>query len=104
MKKLVLALALLGGFQATAALAPYYDSVKKIEVALSSTELADNMQMLNVESVSIQDQTVLVTNGNCTWAVDLGVETPSEGQVGATKYFVENVSSAMCTGAILPGR
>jgi hypothetical protein len=85
---------------AQAALSGYYDSAAKIQAALVSSELAEAMKQMPIESLSLQNsgRTVVVQSNGCGFAAHLQEDAP-EG-LGATNYSVKRVVGPLCTSHI----
>ena len=98
MKKLILTMAAICLLSATshAALPAFYDSVAKIKVALESAELAQEMKINPIESLSVEGSVVLIQSNGCGYAVHLNAQLPQA--LGATTYSVKYVVGPMCQG------
>lgn len=97
-KVLIIGSLLLLSFSANAAVSGYYDSVKKINLALNSNELAEMVNPLSIKTVLIKGDRVLVTPkaGDCTFSVTLKYKEVPPGFMGAAQYEVSSVK-ALCT-------
>jgi hypothetical protein len=96
MKAIFSALIVLGSsFSASAALSPYYDSVKKIDAVLSSIEVVTAVQAAPVSQVTLVNaNTAYVVAGRCQVSVLFEAILPQ--QPGPTTYVVTQVQRAVC--------
>ena len=94
MKYLAVAVLLATGTNAFAALAPYYDSVERVQTVLASPVLAGTVDDRITSITEVSDLIYQVVVGKCSVQVSLKAHPP--GMPGKTTYTVSAVSQPKC--------
>jgi hypothetical protein len=82
------------GTSAFASLAPYYDSVERIQTVLASTRLAGTIDDHITSITEMSDLHYEVVVGKCSVQVSLEAHPP--GKPGKTTYTVSALSQPKC--------
>ncbi len=96
MKSFAIALFLFTSMSANAALSGYYDSIVKIQAALSDSEVANSLRQQAITNIEVKGLTVIIHTATCFRGVGLYAIPPKKGNVGAMRYAVDSLTTNGC--------